>query len=90
MADVLALESAVVGIIVAAFHSASLLHDDLSEVKMRVEAIKPIVGDLGSVVGVLSSLDATVKRSNQAQGVASKIDNENFKAAAENCNRPSG
>ncbi|ATZ48122.1 hypothetical protein BCIN_03g03690 [Botrytis cinerea B05.10] len=68
MADVLALESAVVGIIVAAFHSASLLHDDLSEVKMRVEAIKPIVGDLGSVVGVLSSLDATVKRSNQAQG----------------------
>ncbi|KAK6611023.1 hypothetical protein H4I96_02621 [Botrytis cinerea] len=87
MADVFAPESAVVGIIVAAFHSASLLHDDFSEVKMRVEAIKPIVGDLGSVVGVLSSLDATVKRSNQAQGVASEIDNENFKAAAENCNR---
>ncbi|KAM0131578.1 hypothetical protein ACHAO1_007291 [Botrytis cinerea] len=87
MADVLAPESAVVGIIVAAFHSTSLLHDDFSEVKMRVEAIKPIVGDLGSVVGVLSSLDATVKRSNQAQGVASEIDNENFKAAAENCNR---
>ncbi|TGO46941.1 hypothetical protein BCON_0300g00010 [Botryotinia convoluta] len=77
MADVLATGSAVVGIIVAAFHSARLLRDDLSA---------PIVDDLNSVIDVLSSLDATAKRGNQAQGVPSEIDNDNFKAAAENCN----
>ncbi|KAM0148488.1 hypothetical protein ACHAQE_009817 [Botrytis cinerea] len=87
MADVLATGSAVVGIVVAAFHSARLLRDDFSAVKNAGETIKPIIDDLNSVVDVLSSLDATVKRSNQAQGVASEIDNENFKAAAENCNR---
>lgn len=87
MADVLATGSAVVGIVVAAFHSARLLRDDFSAVKNAGETIKPIIDDLNSVVDVLSSLDATVKRSNQAQGVTSEIDNENFKAAAENCNR---
>ncbi|KAF7927506.1 uncharacterized protein EAE98_005888 [Botrytis deweyae] len=87
MADVLATGSAVVGIIVAAFHSARLLHDDFSAVKNAGETIKPIVDDLNSVVGVLSSLDSTAKRSDQAQGVPSEIDNDNFKAAAKNCNR---
>ncbi|TGO56216.1 hypothetical protein BOTNAR_0228g00160 [Botryotinia narcissicola] len=66
MADVLATGSAVVGIIVAAFHSARLLHDDISAVRNAEETIKPLVDDLNSVVGVLSSLDATAKRSDQA------------------------
>ncbi|KAF7955087.1 uncharacterized protein EAE97_000346 [Botrytis byssoidea] len=87
MADVLATGSAVVGIIVAAFHSARLLHDDFSAVRDAGETIKPLVDDLNSVVGVLSSLDATAKRSDQVQGVPSEIDNDNFKAAAKNCNK---
>ncbi|TEY71638.1 hypothetical protein BOTCAL_0089g00170 [Botryotinia calthae] len=88
MTDVLATGSAVVGIIVAAFHSARLLRDDFSAVKNAGETIRPIIDDLNSVVDVLSSLDATVKkRSSQTQGVASEIDNGNFKAAAENCNK---
>ncbi|TGO37753.1 hypothetical protein BHYA_0090g00430 [Botrytis hyacinthi] len=87
MTDVLAAGSAVVGIIVAAFHSARLLRDDFSAIKNAGETIKPIVDDLYSVIDVLSSLDATVKRSNQAQEVPSEIDNDSFKAAAKNCNR---
>lgn len=87
MAEVLATGSAVVGIIVAAFHSARLLRDDFSAVKNAGETIQPIVDDLNSVIEVLSSLDVTAQRSNQAQGVPSEIDNENVKIAAQNCNK---
>ncbi|KAI9651285.1 hypothetical protein NHQ30_001323 [Ciborinia camelliae] len=87
MAEVLATGSAVVGIIVAAVHSARLLRDDFSAVKNAGESIQPVIDDLSSVIQVLSSLDVTAQSSSQAEEVPNEIDNDNVKTAAQNCNK---
>jgi predicted nicotinamide N-methyase len=87
MAEFLATGSAIVTIVAAALHSARLLHDDFKKIKSAHENIKPVVDDLDSVVGILSSLETAARDPTVPKETLDMIGSGDVKAATENCNK---